>query len=149
MPDADLSQTEANYLIGIAKCRVDQRRWPYPSRGGSVSIPLVSVNKREEFRLDLWRSRINLAKNTHQNRARQVVPLLRLDIGGAPHRNPDGEEIAALHIHRYREGFGDKWAEPVPEGVFRDLRDPISTLMDFMEYCNIVEQPIIQASWLP
>ena len=148
MPDADLTQAEADHLIELDKHRVDNRGWGYPSLGGKVSIPLLSEDRREEFTLDLWRSRINLAKSTHQNRARQVVILIRLDIGSAPHRNPDGEEIAAPHIHRYREGFGDKWAETVPEGVFRNLADPLWTLHDFMQYCNIVEHPIIQGTWL-
>ena len=144
MPDADLSQTEADYLISLAKRRTDNRSWPYPSGGESVSIPLVSEDRREEFRLDLWRSCINLAKSTHQNRARQVIPLLRLDIGNAPHRNPDGEEIAALHIHRYREGFGDKWAEPIPADMFRDITNSMWMFEDFMRYCNVVELPAIQ-----
>ena len=61
--------------MGIPKQRVDNRTWSYPSGGGSVSIPLVSEDRREEFRLDLWRSRVNLAKSSHQNRARHVVPL--------------------------------------------------------------------------
>ena len=149
MPDADLTQTEADHLIGLAKFRVDARPHPYPSGGGSVSIPLVSEDRREAFSLDLWRARINLTKSRHQNRARQIVPLLRLDIGSAPHRNPDGAEIAGIHLHRYREGFGDKWAEPIPAGIFRDLANPMWTLDDFMRYCNVVEAPLIQASWLP
>ena len=149
MSDAELTQTEADHLIGLAKFRVDTRSHPYPSGGGSVSIPLVSANKREEFLLDLWRGGINVAKRRYQNRARQIVPLLRLDIGTAPHRNPNGEEIAGVHLHRYREGYGAKWAEPIPAGIFRDIEDPALTLEDFMRYCNIVEAPIIQASWVP
>ena len=47
MPDADLSQTEAEYLISLAKRRTDDRGWPYPSGGESVSIPLVSEDRRE------------------------------------------------------------------------------------------------------
>ena len=149
MPEFDLTQAEADHLIGIPKQRVDNRTWSYPSGGGSVSIPLVSEDRREEFRLDLWRSRVNLAKSSHQNRARQIVPLIRLCIGGAPHRNPDGEEVPCPHVHRYREGYADKWAAPVAPGAFQDLDEHMQALHDFMRYCNIVEQPVIQASGLP
>lgn len=149
MPDADLTQIEADHLIGLAKFRVDARPHPYPSGGGRASILLVSEDRREEFLLDLWRGGINVAKRGYQNRARQIVPLLRLDFGTAPHRNPDGEEIIGVHLHRYREGYSDKWAEPIPDGIFRDIGDPMLTLDDFMRYCNIVEAPVIQASWIP
>jgi hypothetical protein len=37
-----------------------------------------------------------------------MVVLVRLDLGGAPHRNPFDEEIGVPHLHLYREGFGDK-----------------------------------------
>jgi hypothetical protein len=84
----------------------DERKFPQP--GERLVIPLVSVDKREDFLLDITRSQINVAKITHQNRARHVVILMRLDIQGAPHRNPDGEVIPCPHLHIYRENFGDK-----------------------------------------
>ena len=70
--------------------------------------------------------------------------LARLDFGGATHRNPDGEEIGSPHLHLYREGFGDKWAFPVPSDSFADLEDPWRTLEDFMQFCNIIEPPVIR-----
>jgi len=70
--------------------------------------------------------------------------LARLDFGGAPHRYPDGEEIDIPHLHLYKEGFGDKWAYPVPSKKFSNPSDPRLMLEDFMQYCNIIEQPIIK-----
>ncbi len=144
MAEFILTQAEADALIAIAKHRVDGTEWDYPALGGAVSIPLISDNRREQFLLDLRRGRIDLAKGTYQNRGRQVVVLVRLDFGGAPHRNPDGEEIGSPHLHLYREAFGGKWAVPVPPGDFRDLTSPWQMLEDFMRYCNIVEPPNIQ-----
>ena len=40
-----------------------------------------------------------LTKGRYQNRARNVVVLLRLDFGGAPPRNPDGSELPCPHLH--------------------------------------------------
>lgn len=144
MADSNLSQTEADVLIAMEKRRVDKNQWNYPAFGEQVTIPLVSTDGRETFLLDLHRARINLTKGTYQNRSRQVVVLVRLDFGGAPHRNPDGEEIGSSHLHLYREGFGDKWAFPVPNDRFPDVENSWQTLQDFMQFCHIVEPPIIQ-----
>ena len=144
MADLLLTQAEADALIALAKHRVDATEWDYPDFGGAISVPLVSADRREQFLLDLRRGRIDLAKGAYQNRGRQVVVLVRLDFGGAPHRNPDGEDINSPHLHVYREGFGDKWATPVPGDWFTDLSNPSRTLEDFMRFCNIVEPPIIR-----
>lgn len=143
MTDHSLTQAEADGLIALPKHRVNDDPWMFPHLGGAASIPLVSGDRREHFLLDLRRGRIDLAKGTYQNRARQVVVLVRLDFGGPPHRNPDGVEIGSPHLHIYREGYGDKWAVPVPPAHFADLSDAWRTLSDFMTYCNIVEPPVI------
>lgn len=144
MADASLTQIDADALLASEKRRVDETQWDYPDFGGRIMVPLVSTDRRESFLLDLRRARIDLAKCTYQNRGRQVVILARLDLGGAPHRNPDGQEIASPHLHLYREGFGDKWAVPVPSDHFSSLGDTWLTLEDFMRFCNIVEPPFIR-----
>ena len=90
MPEYNLPQAAADALIASRKRRVDARQWDYPGLGGAATIPLLSADRRERFFLDLRRSRIDYAKGTYQNRGRQVVVLVRLDFGGRPHRNPDG-----------------------------------------------------------
>ena len=143
MSEINLTQAEANALIASGKCRVDDARHNYPGLGGSISIPLVSSDKRENFLLDISRGRIDLLKGKYQNRSRQVIILVRLDFGGQPHRNPDGEEVPSPHLHIYREGYGDKWAVPVPTDRFPNISDLWQTLGDFMKFCNIVEPPLI------
>jgi hypothetical protein len=144
MADMHLTQAEADALLAMAKHRSDEERYAFPMGGQSLSIPLRSHDHREHFLLDLHRARINLAKVKFQNRARQVVVLARLDLGGAPHRNPDDTEVPAPHLHLYREGYGHRWAYPVPAERFRDVADLWRTLEDLMAYCNIVEPPIIE-----
>jgi hypothetical protein len=144
MPDINLTQSEANALIVMEKHKVDEQDYDYPSLGGSVSIPLVSSDKRESFLLDIGRGRIDLLKGTYQNRARQIVVLVRLDFGGPPHRNPDGEEVPCPHLHIYREGFGDKWAVPAPTDKFSNIADLWHTLGNFMQYCNITDIPNVR-----
>lgn len=144
MTDINLSQNEANRLLQLPKRKLDNQKWDYPSFGGKISIPLTSDDKHEEFILDISKGRIDLLRGKHQNRARQVIILARIDFGGPPHRNPDGMEIPCPHIHLYKEGFGDKWAYPIPANKFPNIDDPSLTIDDFMDYCNIVEKPIIQ-----
>ena len=149
MANVALTQTEADGLLALEKHRVDDRVWSPPGRGGKVSVPLASVDGRESFILDLRRGQINLSKNTYQNRARQVVVLARLDVGGAPHRNPDDEVIGCPHLHLYREGYDDRWAFPVPPGRFSNVSDAVQTLQDFMDYCNVTRHPRMQLELLP
>jgi len=144
MAEINLTQSEADALIAMEKGRADDSHYDYPGFGGALSVPLQSADKGEQFLLDLHRGRIDLLKVTYQNRARQVVVLVRLDLGGAPHRNPDGEEIVRPHLHRYREGYGDKWAVPAPTNKFSDPSDLWLTLRDFMSYCNITKLPFIE-----
>lgn len=143
MQEINLPQEEADALIAMEKHRADDQQYAFPLVGGEVIIPLVSPNRRESFLLDVRRGRIDLFKGTYQNRARQVVLLVRLDFGGQPHRNPDDIEVASPHLHLYREGYGDKWAEPVPHEIFTNLTDFRQTLEEFMQYCHITQKPLI------
>lgn len=142
--NTNLTQVEADTLMAMKKRRIDKTESDYPNLGGRITLPLVSMDRREKFFLDLRRSRTALVRGTYQNRGRQVVILARLDFGGTPHRNPDGEEIGSPHLHLYREGCGDKWAFPVPDNHFADPNDPWLALQDFMRFCNIVEPPVIR-----
>ncbi len=71
------------------------------------------------------------------------IILARLDLGGPPHRNPDGQEILCPHLHLHREGYGDKWAYPLPVD-FTNPNDAWLILNEFMDYCNIVDKPDIR-----
>jgi hypothetical protein len=73
-----------------------------------------------------------------------AIILYRLDIDGAPHRNPDGQEIPCPHLHIYGENYGDKWAIPAPVAEFPNTSDLFATLDAFMQHCNIIEIPKIE-----
>jgi hypothetical protein len=149
MADINLSQEEADALLGMEKHRVNEDRSDFPMRGESVTLPLQSADKREQFLLDLSRGRIDLRKVKMQNRGRLVVVLVRLDLSGAPHRNPDDTEIAAPHLHIYREGFGDKWAIPLPADQFRSPAEVWTTFEDFLRFCNITCPPYVDRGLFP
>ena len=143
MADIFLTQDEARVLIEMEKHREKEKKYYFPNLGEKLVIPLISKDKREKFLLDIHRGMINLTKVTYQNRVRKVVNLIRLDISGPPHRNPDNQEIECPHLHIYRENFGDKWAYPIPKDIFTNIGDIYKTLDDFMRYCNITKPPSI------
>jgi hypothetical protein len=140
MAEIQLSQSEADLLFAMQKIKVDDTLWNLPDFGGKLSIPLISYDKKERFSLDIWRGGIDLKRQKYQSRSRDAVVLARLDIG-SPHRNPDGLEVGVPHLHLYREGYGDKWAFEIPEGIFADINNRWQTLADFMKYCNITQSP--------
>lgn len=138
-----LSQAEADALIAIAK---------YFVTGAPISIPpgadetreLVSADQNERFLFDFWRGTLRLSKIRYQTRGRKVIVLVRLDIDGAPHTNPDGVRLPGTHIHIYRAGYEDKWAYPVDSARFSNLSDIEQSLHHFCAYCNIQNVPPFQ-----
>lgn len=148
-PDLILGQAVADGLIIVEKKCVDRAVFNFPSAGDKMRVPLLSVDGANQFLLDMTRGRIRLAQATYQNRVFLAVVLLRLDLDGPPHTNPDGTEIGCPHLHRYREGYGDKWAEAVQSDVFGDPSDLWRTLYDFMRYCNVTQLPQLQQGLFP
>ena len=143
MSESNLLQSEADALIGMEKHRIDDSTHVFPVTG-SLTVPLQSPDKREQFLLDITRGRIDLRKGSLQERGRQVVVLVRLDIAGPPHRNPDDVEVPCPHLHIFREGYGDKWAVPAPASAFPFTANLWATLADFLRYCQVTKPPLIE-----
>ncbi len=143
MAEINLTQGEADNLIAMEKHRIDDRDWLFPGPNDRIVIPLTSLDKREAFVLDVRRAQIKLTKATYQNRARGTIILMRLDLDGSPHRNPDGEEIPCPHLHIYREGFADKWAMAAPADIYPNTLELFSTCEAFMRHCNVTNPPNI------
>lgn len=138
-----LTQTEADALIAMRK-RFETPRTITMPPGLDETHSLIGDDPRERFHLDLWRGTLRLSKLKFQTRGRQIIVLLRVDIGGAPHTNPDGQHIGGTHVHHYREGFEDRWAEPLDPADFTNVSDIDQVYHDFCRVCSIVEIPPFQ-----
>lgn len=138
-----LSQLEADNLIAMPKRFVSTSPVAIPP-GVDETHDLIGNDNREKFLLDVWRGTLRLTKVKLQNRAKTIYMLVRLDIDGSPHTNPDGKTVAGTHLHRYREGFGDKWAIPVDGTIFSNTSNLRVTFEQFLQYCNILEAPPFQ-----
>jgi hypothetical protein len=153
-----LTQSEADALIALKKKRASNDTYSFPSSGEILTIPIISIDGRESFLLDINRKgSIKLTRCTYQERYRRIIILVRLDIDGQPHTNPEvdivplpylipynGQTIKCPHLHLYVEDYMDKWAIPAPANEFPNTKDLYKTLEDFFRYCNIIEPPIIQ-----
>ncbi len=152
-----LTQSEADTLIAMQKKKANDEVTSFPLGGSLLTLPIVSLDGREAFLIDVNRGRIRLSKCSYQERYQSTIVLVRLDIDGPPHPNPDvdtvplpflqpynGVTLPTPHLHLYTEGFMDKWAIPAPPDKFSSLSDLYETLVQFFTFCNIVEPPTVQ-----
>lgn len=142
-----LTQSEADALIAMEKRLVRRVTISMPP-GVDTTHQLVGSDERERFLLDLRRGAIRVSKVNLQTRGRNVVVLVRLDVDGAPHTNPDGQRISGTHLHVYREEFEDKWAFPLNPAEFADTTDLARAFRDFCRYSNVVDAPPFQEGLL-
>jgi hypothetical protein len=142
-----LTQTEADTLIVMPKQFVDETMVTLPP-GADQTRELWGDDKRELFLLDLWRGTMRLSKVRYQNRARKAIVLLRVEINGAPHTNPDGTRMDGNHIHIYQEGYEAKWAFPLDPQIFTNPEDMGALFEDFCQYCHVQNIPAFQGVML-
>jgi hypothetical protein len=151
-----LTQSAADALIKLPKIKNSDDSYAFPFPGDFLKIPIISQDEQENFLIDISRGRILLTQCTYQERYQTVIILIRLDVDGPPHTNPEvvyvplpyltpynGQIIDCPHLHLYVEGFMDKWAIPAPNDEFPDTTNLYKTLQDFFQYCNVVETPKI------
>lgn len=139
-----LSQAEADALIAMKKRFVTSTAAVGVAPGEDATHELVGDVDDERFLLDLARGRRRVAKLKFQTRAHKVVVLLRLDLNGSPHTNPDGHRLEGTHLHVYREGFDDKWAYPLDSDEFADPASGAQTFADFCALCHLAPTPTLQ-----
>ncbi len=118
-----LSQAEADFFIRAVKRLEEQATLNFPAPGEKKSWAAITIDEKEQFLFDVNRGRIRLSKCTYQERYHAMEVLIRVDLDGPPHRNPDGTVVNCPHIHLYREGYAAKWAEPLPSNRFPDPAD--------------------------
>ena len=140
-----LTQLEADTFLKLDKVFLNTPQLQLGNIEIDETHDLSSLDQREFFLLDISRCRLNFKKIRFQNRSRIVNILARVDLVGAPHRNPDGEILECPHIHIYREGYNDKWAYQISNFItIRDTSNIVSSLEDFAVFCNIINLPPIQ-----
>lgn len=136
-----ITDIEAERLLRLLKELVVNRPIAFPPLKAFVTLEAVAPGTNEQFQIDIVRKTLHVRKCTYQTRHKKSVPLLRVDIGGPPHTNPDGVEIPCPHIHVYKENYEDKWAYPLHMHMNTDPDDLVQVLIDFLEYNNVTNPP--------
>lgn len=132
-----LKQNEIDNLLNMLKMLETKGMFIFPSVGESSKVDITSLDGKDKFVVDINRKgKIKLSKCTFQERYTKDVILLRIDIDGPPHTNPDGKVIRSNHIHICKEGFDVRWAYPLT-GQITDAKDLIKALIEFLEYCKV------------
>ena len=139
-----MSQQEADRLLGLEKHRVSDEPILFPLPRRRAFAKLLSVDGTEEFILEMYFGDVDFPRFSIQLRARQSVILVRLELDGPVHENPDELLIPTPHLHLYREGEGVSWAFAVPADKFTNLSDRWVLWKDFVRFCNITIPPRIQ-----
>ncbi len=83
------------------------------------------------FLIDISRNEIKLKAQLRDAELKSVI-LMRVDCAKY-HTNPDGTLISGPHLHKYREGYGVKWAE---KAEWIDVNNPLKTLDIFLKIIN-------------
>lgn len=139
-----LTQLEADHYMQMAKHFLRAPATITIPPGTDESYELANTDDRERFLLDVWRGTLRLSKLKFQNRVRTSMVLVRLDVDGAPHTNPDGQRLGGTHLHLFKEGYEDKWAHPIDPTIFTTLSDPGATFQEFCSFCNVESPPSVQ-----
>ena len=131
-----LTQKEADALLEVLKTlKMTDEPLSFPNPGEYRTLDLLSTDGRHAFIVDVNRKgHINASKRyVYQGRYRKDTILLRLDIDGPEHTNPDGTKVSGNHLHIYREGYHDKIAIELPPEIINP-NDMYQTLIDFLIY---------------
>ena len=133
-----LTQEDVNMLLELLKSIKDPPSiFEFPLSNEYKKIDVLSQDLKHRFLVDINRKgKINAIKCTYQSRYRKDEILLRLDINGPPHTNPDGQVVSGNHMHIYQEGFGASWAYELPSENFPSA-DLLQCFIDFLEYFKV------------
>lgn len=134
-----LTQNEIDNLLNmLKKVKYEKDYFNFPEKGSKAMLDVMSLDEKTRFIINITpgSKRSNNKKITYQERYLKDIVLLRLDIAGPYHTNPDGTTVSGNHLHIIREGKDDRYAFEIPE-EFVNIDDKIEILINFLEYCKV------------
>ena len=133
-----MTKEKAQELINVMKELLKTGIYTLPAIGTTGKVELKSTSSpRDRFDVIInRRARIVTGKYTLLLKYPEEN-LLRIDVNGPNHTNPDGTIVPCPHIHmRVKdEGRWDAYAYDIP-AIFGNSEDCATTLRDFLQYCN-------------
>jgi len=106
----------------------------------SLTSNLLSQVNDIKFKLDIHRGNKEPGRFSLNLRFSETNDtLVRLDINGGLHQNPDGSHAPTSHIHIYNNDFEKKdiYAYPVDLEDFPNIQSLYDASVSFLDYTNI------------
>ena len=135
-----LSQEEADSLLNILKKSLEEYL-TLPTPGNNTELTVCSLVDRNEFKINIFQSRIANKINFGARISKNNIMLLELHINPTNiHPTPDGEKIVGNHWHIYKEGYETRWAFPAT-----DINDEnfVNLTLKYLKKFNVIETPHI------
>lgn len=139
----DLSDDQVNLIIEELKlslAHLDFNSLNTPFGRVSLTNDILSQINGIEFRLDIYRGNKEPNRfNINLRFSETNDTLVRLDINGGTHQNPDGTVAPNSHVHIYNSNYGEKdaFAYPVKLEDFPNIRTFYDASVSFLDYTNI------------
>jgi hypothetical protein len=138
-----LSERELEEIIELVKILKSKDNINFPEKGGVLEIPATDAEtKHLEFKFNVHRKSKRDTYGTYQF-FKGNTALVRIDLDGQTHTNPDGHKLNEPHIHIYSEGYALKWAYPLGDHIPTNTYDLAQVLADFLEYTHVINRPPI------
>lgn len=133
-----LTQDEIDMMIEELKWIKEKDVIGFPNFDHKLTYELESEFNPKSYLLDANRKgSLDPMKISYQFRFRASNVIIRLDLNGPPHTNPDSTEVGRNHIHIAREGYNARWAYALPDDVLNNSDDLIDIFKWFLSRCNI------------
>lgn len=140
---------KAQELINVMKQILATGIYYLPASGEMNKIPMQSLRSPKDKFIVYINRKSTIVPNKYSLQLHYPEEnLLKIDVNGGVHVNPDGTKVAGTHIHMRTkdEGRWDKWAFELP-AIFGNSDDCAATLTEFLQYChanNISEITILE-----
>ena len=133
-----MTREQTQELIQVMKKLLLTGTYYIPKTGQMNSIPLQSLQStKDRFTVYINRKSTIVPGKYTINLHYPQEDLLRIDVNGSVHTNPDGTKVPCPHIHIRTKVSVIKHvsAYDIP-AVFGNVDDHINTVKDFLQYCH-------------
>lgn len=139
----DLTDEQVDLIINELKAplvHLDNNLLNTPFGKISITSSILSDINNIKFKLDIHRGNREPGRFTLNLRFSDTNDtLVRLDVNGGPHGNPDGTTSPSSHIHIYNNDYHrkDSYAYPVDLIDFPNIQNLYNASVSFLDYTNI------------
>lgn len=140
-----ITQEEADTLRIIEKYLANPQDVKIPKMRETRIYPAYHKcynRRRDDLDVSAYRGGIDENKVSYRLIYKKGILLIRIDTNDkTAHINPDNKSFIppmTPHVHIYREGYGDKFAYPLPDEFSSKGADIEKLFIEFLQYSNFI-----------